>query len=184
MLSNIAHELIERLRTDEHTRRHFDIKYWEGNNTCGTVGCIAGTAIAMEHKFVSYRAWNQQFLEKLPTESNTAEGARILGIDNHRTAAQLFIPLDMWFQPLTMGNDLFFYLEGNEKPTVDYVKQMRNWARNQTPFDYRLVDPISDRPRPHPDIFTPDACANALEQLDEVPFVDWMRAIKRDREKA
>ncbi|MDE2096546.1 MAG: hypothetical protein KGL39_04810 [Patescibacteria group bacterium] len=168
MISAFAEKLINDLRFDAHTRRHFSITAFSGAGTCGTVGCIAGTAI--------YRA----FPEVLPDGSNLIVpdhirrgsiegnnwatdvelGAHLLGIDRKSSAQQLFLPWEYWESPLILG-DFGEGLSHNERPDLTTVEKMIAFAKDM---------PLSR--------YHPTHCANALENLlkHERAYVDWAEA--------
>lgn len=172
MLNPIAEQLIHDLRFDDHTREHFDIGAWEGKGTCGTVGCIAGTAIALEHRFVEWGNFKRQAVCLKRTYAS--EGARVLGL-SERVADQLFVPVTCWFEPL-WKNILFEEYSHNERPSDQYIDELKQWAKE--------VDIVScytgNCTGPDFDKYTPSICAHALEQVTkyEQPYVDWKRAFE------
>lgn len=171
MINDLAKQLIHDLRFDAHTREHFSITSWEGRGTCGTVGCIAGTAIlraAANAGFV--RVFSPRGAEKYVGDAENflsprdgtyiQTGARLLGMEKS-IAGQLFIPGDDWVDPLQRyGADAEFItrLSHNERPDVSTVDKMIAWANNMPP-----------------DAWHPTHCANALENLlgNERRYVDW-----------
>lgn len=180
-MTNIARELVHNLRHDPHVRRHFSIVSWDGKGTCGTVGCIAGTAVAMQQQLTP---WDN--LRKIYTATAGAAtaatkgdwgtfgrvgvGARILGLDPE-LARQLFLP-DNWLLGLSMPTvypPLFILPDAghNRKPSAEYIEELKAWAVAQDAVEFIKS-------------CTPDASANALEDLlDGQPYVDWKSAIEQ-----
>lgn len=153
MLNPIAEKLINDLRFDRHTREHFCITDWFGANTCKTVGCIAGTAIAMEIGYIPAPFTGFDHLE---------HGQRILGISSKENAEQLFMPLEFWICEL--GGTAFEHLSANEKPSIDYIQEMKKFAS-------KIGNVYNSS------VFSPESCARTLELhlKDEIPYIDWMR---------
>lgn len=171
-MNELARQLIHDLRFDAHTRKHFSINSWTGRATCGTVGCIAGTAI--------YRAWPestengsgikvspQRYRETIAAGYKTAGyssyGAYILGLPEESSDA-LFLPDMNWKDPLvTAGVDADFIrkLSHNERPSLDTVEKMIAFAKALPKTAWH-----------------PSHCANALENLlgNERRYVDWAEA--------
>lgn len=181
MLTPIAEKLIHNLRHDANTRMHFSITYWAGKGTCGTVGCLAGTAIAMSNRFASDKDWQDQrekqtaILGFSSGSSNVEDGMKILGLPDKSAAEMLFMPRGMWLDPLIERRERPWYLDpyrhlsGNAKPSSDYVEEMVDWAMQYrgTHFDEYING-------------YPERAARALELVtkDEVPYVDWKRAFE------
>lgn len=159
MLNPLAEQLIYDLRHDKHTKEHFSIHAWEGKGTCGTVGCIAGTALARHLKLKP----GDSIINSPKEGSYVEHGSQVLGIDE-RVGFQLFIPTDFWFRPLSQDT-LFYDYSHNEKPSESYIQELKSWAEKLNHLETG---------------FKPEICANALEQvtLHEKPYVDWMQAFE------
>lgn len=166
MINPLAAGLIRDLRHDAHTREHFSIYSWDGKGTCGTVGCIAGTALVRAYgiRWCSRpKASNERLHEgEFPYSSYIEGGMAVLGLPSLQVAKQLFLPSTDWHHPLLRNGHAFFdYLSHNEHPDLDSVEKMIAWARNCRSPTY-----------------TPDACANAFEAvlLHERGYIDWAEA--------
>ena len=163
MLNPIAEKLIHDLRYDAHTREHFSISSWTGRGTCNTVGCIAGTAILMSlgDKYLDDPAEIRFHMSG--AGSYIAAGARILGIAEHQTAKDLFLPWEAADSILKFGPAHFDYLPTQARPDLSTVARMKVWARKRLYTDH-----------------TPDRCALALERIvrDEIPYCDWAYAME------
>lgn len=171
-MNKLAQKLIHDLRFDAHTRGHFSISSWSGKNSCGTVGCIAGTAIMRAvPKAVLV---NQNVLWSVgdvpgfdPDEwgySHDSLGSYILGLPSRRVGAQLFLPWEKWISPLLESGGAARFitdLSHNERPSLDTIGKMVMWA-NALPSN----------------AYHPTHCANALENLltKERQYVDWAEA--------
>lgn len=172
-MNELARQLIHDMRFDAHTREHFSINHWIGKDTCGTIGCIAGTAI--------YRAWPEStndgtrgihVSEQRAREAEAAGyglggydnyGAYILGIPEP-VKRELFIPTKYWVKPLIkhgVNADFLERLSHNEAPSLDTVEKMIAFAKNLPPNAWH-----------------PSHCANALETIlvNERRYVDWAEA--------
>lgn len=170
MMNDLARQLVWDLRNDPYTREHFSISSYLGKETCGSVGCIAGTAFyrafpELQGKFP--RGKQGDFLEaiyKATSELPSEVGARILGLPSISVAEQLFLPWEHWQAPLASGfADFIFKLSDNERPNLDTVEKMIAWAKS---FNGSPMMP------------GPSACANALENVIEKErmYVDWAEA--------
>ena len=179
MATEIAKQLIYNLRNDNHVREHFSIRHWEGKGTCGTVGCIAGTALVMA------RLWEptyySHFLGELVLDSDdfeydnfTKEGQKVLGLEFRQTAMHLFIP-DTVFDGragsynLSQEHHPFLYLSQNAQPQFETIEAMLEFYKSLDAEGYSISQKV-----------TPDRAAHALEQVtvDEIPYVDWKRAFE------
>lgn len=181
MATEIAKQLIYDLRNDEFTREHFSIRSWNGKGTCGTVGCIAGTAVAMAGLWkpseVNVFGERVRFqLGDINRPINIIEDARkALGLPDTETARDLFLPMQ-WPDMFREGRKLYTadgipyhvapysHLPSQARPALETVEQMKAWASLWCGF-------LS---------VTPDEAANALEQVtvDEIPYVNWKRAVE------
>lgn len=185
-MTPVAAELIHRLRNDKFTRNHFNMGVWI-NEGCGTVGCLAGTAMLIEAdegkrydevRLLLSRA-NNSFL---PGCSHTViQGAsRILGLDQ-RAGRELFLPGTFAYNvtvedtvttlperdaPWLLEHPYYMETYGpNERPGAEQVRALVKWGiyfrRNR--FTSRLG---------------PDECADALERtlMNESPYARWAAA--------
>ncbi len=163
-MTPIAQKLINNLRHDPHTRKHFSISEWEGAGTCGTVGCIAGTAIYMLGQE------RGRLVEGDPLETANLlgfldiiqAGQEMLGIEFYETAKQLFVPLKLAWD-FRDRRDPFAYLPTQARPGLSTVAKMIAWAES---YYWEGV--------------TPDRAAFALERIvrDGVPYCNWAEAFE------
>lgn len=172
-MNKIAEQLIHDLRFDANTREHFSITSWWGKGSCGSIGCIAGTAIvrAFGVKFhgihlpetpemnAAWKSWDGKDIGYF-----TKIGASALGIKDFGVASQLFQPTSNWCEPLRFSRakaEFITRLSHNERPDLSSIEKMILWAAN-----------IPEKP------FHPTACANALENVlkHERLYVDWAEA--------
>lgn len=174
MLTPTAEWLIDALQNDPKVAEHFSISSWEGKNTCGTVGCIAGTAVAHHYQFkdsdnlaVKYSIFARNEYSPLmycdvPGKHMTALGAKVLGL-GIPTATHLFIPM-RWRVDL-MDEMPFPHLTARQRPTAERIELMREFTLNWV--HYYITAPQAGR-----------ALKSVL--VDEVPYVDWRRAVLED----
>ena len=167
MATDIAKQLIYDLRNDAHTREHFSIVNWHGKNTCGTVGCIAGTAVYRDKQ----TSEDRHIAEILKEENGNFfidKGQEILGIPYRETARHLFIPT-AWIDDLRYEHEPFDFLPAQAQPVLDTVNDMKQWAETFRMYSYTESMRMLNKP---------DMCANALEQVtvEELPYVNWKRA--------
>jgi hypothetical protein len=168
MMTEHAHRLIKSLRSDPLVRDHFSIAAWVCQGTCGCVGFIAGTVIAQAYNFEPDRDWNEQkYFDVAGSIINVA--SKLLGIES-RVGEQLFVPWENWFGPLILDR-LFNKYSHNERPADGYIAELKAWANGLS------NDGIYG---PRPKEYTPDICANAVEQvaINHLPYVDWKRAFE------
>jgi hypothetical protein len=171
-MNELAQKLFHDLRFDPHTRKHFNISSWSGGGTCGTVGCIAGTAIlrAVPAAAVSGAdiLWSSKDVPGFDTDKwgygHSSLGAYLLGLSSVKLAEQLFLPLSEWTSPLVSCGDQAKFiasLSHNERPDLSSVEKMVAWAKAMPPRR-----------------FHPTHCANALENVltKERQYVDWAEA--------
>lgn len=163
MINELAASIIHDLRHDLHTREHFYIYAWEGRKTCGTVGCIAGTAILRVYPQEERDClqWNLRGGDLVGT------AVELLGLPTRAVGNCLFIPGDNWIDPiLEKGKeaDWLVALGDNERPDLETVAKMVAWVKT--------VDRFRESN------FGPTACANALESVlkHERQYVDWAEA--------
>lgn len=180
-MNEIAAKLIHDLRYDAFTRQHFDIEVW-GSSNCGSVGCIAGTAVLMacgvpEQRGPVFLTANKRLCnivgkrfteDGYPSFDNMIiKGAEVLGITEVRTAHDLFVPWDHASKLRCAHSGAFDYLPTQARPSLETVEQMVRWAE----------DLSSDNPHN----ITPDRAAYALERIvrDEVPYCNWAEAFEK-----
>lgn len=186
MINEIAGQLIHDLRHDAHTRKHFNISSWNGK-TCGTVGCIAGTAIyrtVIKNLKAEGKSWDE-----FPSTSSLSDpllkmavkitgeygydvaGMKILNLPNREVANQLFIPRMHWFTPILNEAPIFSKLSENERPNLDTVEKMIAFAKEVESSNNLYIK-----------ILNPSHCANALEDVlkHERLYVDWAEAWRED----
>lgn len=169
-MNDLARKLIHDLRFDAHTREHFNISSWGGNGTCGTVGCIAGTALVRAYGLTFLNSSGDYTGGEFPW-GYSRSAAGVLGLskvsgffDEIYVADQLFIPLMYWASPLKKNGadaDFLKRLGHNERPDLSTVEKMVSFA-------HALPNTA----------FHPTHCANALENVIEHgrEYVDWAEA--------
>lgn len=163
-----AELLLEQLRSPG-AEQHFRMSTWiYSPSKCHTVGCIAGTLIVNEYGLrrandILYRD-EREFI---------SIGAELLGLPR-KIAEHLFLPPD-WM--LDLQSDTFRrHHKGlwtdNWRCDPDTIEKMKIWAlQNWSDSNADIYDRIG-----------PLEAARALEQVcgDELPYVNWAKAIEPD----
>lgn len=180
MLNPIAENLLHDLRYNRHTRNHFAMNRWE-SSSCKTVGCLAGTAIAIHH--LSQGKCIAPIFLPDGREDYSSYGRKILGISQRATANDLFLPHEALIKVVRYGRHRFKYLPTQARPALETVESMKKWAKSQG-VRKNIID-LWDM-----SIFlstefmaniTPDRAAYALERVlkDEIPYVNWQEAFEK-----
>ena len=178
MATEIAKQLIYNLRNDDHVREHFSISSWAGKKTCGTVGCIAGTALVMaglwEASRVNFDDEPTLHTSNFKHGDLVSSGQGVLGIEFEKTADHLFMPFNVFGYEVTAYNltqdrHPFLYLPKNAQPQFDTIQDMLDFYKSLDKEGECITQKI-----------TPDHAAHALEQVtvDEIPYVNWKRAFE------
>lgn len=153
---SFAKELIYNLRNDYLTRKHFNMGSWTSSH-CNTVGCIAGTAVAMavDRKFRINSATEPGTIRRHAgllvisdlVDTNNPEchdlnnvvdwsysrlAEHFLNIPFKRTADDLFQPpnqAERLVYNIHSGRHPFDYLPDQARPAEETVEAMRKWAK-------------------------------------------------------
>ncbi len=181
-MNGLAKQLIDDMRHNKYVRAHFNMLYYHGRNRCNTVGCIAGTAIYMSNTKIGIDKAGIARLSMILAAHGTSAiedgelvyAQKLLGINHTKTAIDLFMPWEQMkaLQPSTKyfprgrvprPADHFDYLSHNERPDLDTVRKMIQWARLRENVS---IDPSVDQ------------AALALERVvrDEIPYCNWAEA--------
>lgn len=166
---------IKALRTEGQLRAGFHMGNWL--NTCGTAGCIAGSAVilAQRNRSLAPNASLQAIYGRPEEIGFRYNAATLLGLTD-AMSFQLFAPGN-WTTSLYDGDFLNTIIPtpNNPLPPTDYVEDMARWAENVDlslgglwPKGYGR----SERRVP----ISPDYAALTLEHiLERHPhYVDWM----------
>ena len=174
-MTPIAEELIRRLRYDPETRGEFDISTWEDRRECGTVRCIAGSAVhlARDPSPLGERQilWDHSLYLTPTAQSYTELAAKLLGIPFMRTARDLFMPWEAGHRVGYHGDRAFDSYPEQARPDLSTIEKMRRWAAE-----------VSSIPAGNAwqSCITPDRAAYALERVtkDEIPYCNWAEAFE------
>lgn len=200
-MTPLAKTLIHELRHNRYMRDNWDMSSWVENvnsppseqwgNVCGTVGCIAGSAMLLSGKWKAADLLTQERENERSGEFFVKTAAELLEIPFTQTATDLFIPslcidrtskhtnpsyietlLRAWDLPIDTAWD---YLPTQARPRLETVNQMKAWANSY--FDHSREIMYSNRVFEHA---TPDRAAYALERItrDEIPYCNWAEAFE------
>ena len=158
-MNNAAKELITALRENHRIRQHFNMGNWR-SKTCGTVGCLAGTAIGMGK-------WKIKLNSVFSGKSIQDEAREILGLSRD-SSISLFIPT-VWISISSRSPEyLLDAIPANQRPSLNTVEEMVKFANSFRSAPEKIYSFIG-----------PDQAANALEATLTLhpDYVNWHKAI-------
>ena len=147
---------------------HFKMDVWGVGHLgrCGTVGCIAGTALYLHRR--------EHYLDAchfIHHDQIVDEAAQVLGLAPI-IAKHLFLPA-LWLGSLfdsTFISDHEGLWHGNYRCDLFTIRDMENWAARQG-NEHRIFNNIVD----------PASAVRCIKQLDETPhYVNWAKACDPD----
>lgn len=164
-----AQELIKFLE-EPSSEIDFDMSEWAKEELCGTVGCIAGTAIFLNDP-IRFKSLLHSYGDFTPENHNVyfvGKGAELLGIEMP-VARHLFMP-QIWVYDLHDGAYAWHYEKvwtHNYRADLNTIKKMVDWAG-----DWRGPDLVNSVTRQH--------AIEAIKQtaIDKEPYMDWQKVFE------